>query len=90
MGKFGLESETTLLFLLCCRLYSTIRTELLDDISTANSFLTSYSDEKFLNILLYESEYLSVETNQSTLKSTIKFLKNSGRFDDPLVLKNKK
>ena len=90
MGKFGLETETALLFLLRCRLYSTIKTELLNDISTADSSLTNYSDEKLLNILLYGSEYFSVETNRSTLKSTIKFLKNSGRFDDPLFLKNKK
>ena len=32
MCKCGLETEKTLHFLLCCRLYSTIRTELLDDI----------------------------------------------------------
>ena len=33
MCKWGLESETTLPFLLCWRLYSAIRAELLDDIS---------------------------------------------------------
>ena len=31
MCKCGLETETTLHFLLRCRMYSTIRTELLDD-----------------------------------------------------------
>ena len=91
MCKFGLETETALHFLLSCRLYSTIRTELLDDISTVDSSLTNYyPDEKLLKILLYGSEYFSVETNRSTLKSTIKFLKNSERFDDPMFLKNKK
>ena len=40
MCKWGLETETTLHFLLCCRLYSAIRTELLDDISTVDSSLT--------------------------------------------------
>ena len=35
-------------------------------------------------------EYFSVKTNQSSLKSTIKFLKNSVCFDDPLFLQNKK
>ena len=91
MCKFGLETETALHFLLSCRLYSTIRTELLDDISTVDSSLTNYyPDEKLLKILLYGSEYFSVETNRSTLKSTINFLKNSERFDDPLFLKNKK
>ena len=44
----------------------------------------NYPDEKLLNILLYGSEFFSVKTNQSILKSTIKFLKGSERFDDPL------
>ena len=84
MCKCGVEIETTLHFLLRCRLYSNIRTKLLDDIYTVHSSLTNYPDEKLLNILLYGSEYFSVKTNQSILKSTIKFLKSSERFDDPL------
>ena len=48
----GLETETTLHFLLRCRLYSTIRTEPLDDIYNVASCLTNYPDEKLLNILL--------------------------------------
>ena len=84
--KCGLDTDTTLHFLLHCRLYSTSRTELLGDISTADSSLTNYPDEKLLNILLYGSEYFSVKTNQLILKSTIKFLQSSERFDDPLFL----
>ena len=76
MCKCGVETETTLHFLLRCSLYSNIRTELLDDIYTVDSPLTNYPDEKLLNILLYGLEYFTVKTNQSILKSTIKFLKN--------------
>ena len=65
MCKCGVETETTLHFLLRCRLYSDIGTELLDDIYTVDSSLTNYPDEKLLNILLYGSEYFSVKTNQS-------------------------
>ena len=86
MCKCGLETETTLHFLLRCRMYSTNRTKLLDDIYTVASSLTNYPNEKLLNILLYGSEYFSVKTNQSVLKSTIKFMKSSERFDDPLIL----
>ena len=88
MCKDSLETETTLHFLMHCRLYSTIRTELLDDIYiyTVALSLTNYPDEKLLNILWYGSEYFSVKTNQSILKSTIKFLKSSKYFDDPLFL----
>ena len=56
LSKSGLETETELQFLLSCSLYSTIRTELVDDISTVDSSLTNYPDEKLLNILLYGSE----------------------------------
>ena len=69
MCKFGLERETALHFLLSCRLYSTVRKELLDDISTVDLSLASYLDEKILNILLYGSEYFSVKTNRSILQS---------------------
>ena len=69
---------------MCCRLYSNIRTELLDDIYTVDSSLTNYPDEKLLNILVHGSEYSSVKTNQSILKFTIKFLKSSERFNVPL------
>ena len=50
MYKCGLETETTLHFLLCCRLYSTVRTELLDNIYTVASSLMNYPDEKLLSI----------------------------------------
>ena len=51
MCKCGLETETTLHFLLHCRLHPTIRTELLDYIYTAASSLTNCPNEKLLNIL---------------------------------------
>ena len=97
MCKCGLEAEATLHFLLHCRLYSTIRTELLDEcmyiyiyiyiyIYTVALSLTNYPDENHLNILLYGSEYFSIKTNQSVLKSTINFLKSFECFDDPLFL----
>ena len=59
MCKCSVETEITLRFLLCYRLCSTIRTELLDDIYTFASSLTNYHDEKLLNILLHGSEYFS-------------------------------
>ena len=69
MSKSGLETETALHFLLSCRLYSTVRTEFLNDISTVHLSLTNYPDEKLLNILLHGSEYFRVKTNGSTLQS---------------------
>ena len=53
MCKFGLETETALHFLLSCRLYSTIRTELLNDISTVDSSIKNYPDEKLYHSLVW-------------------------------------
>ena len=72
----GLETETTLKFLLRCGLYSTVRTELLGDIFTVALSFTNYPVEKLLNILLHGPEYFSVKTSQLILKSTIKFSKS--------------
>ena len=38
--------------------------ELLDVMSTVDSSLTNYPDQKLLNILLYGIEYFSVKTNR--------------------------
>ena len=65
MCRCCLQKKTSLDFLLHCRLYSTIRAELLDDISATASSLTNNPDKKLLNILLYGSEYFSVKRNQS-------------------------
>ena len=83
MCKCGLETELTLHFLLRCRLYSTVRTKLLDDIYPAASSLMNYPDEKVFKILFHGSEYFTVKGNQLILQSTIKFFKSSERFDDP-------
>ena len=84
MCKCGLETETILHFPLLCKLYSTIRSKLLDNIYTFASYLMNYPDEKLLNSPLYGSEYFSVKLNQSILKSIIKFQKSPKCFDDSL------
>ena len=70
--------------------YSIITAELLANISTVDSSLTNFPVDKLLNIPLYGSKYFSVKTSKSILKSTIKFLKKSERFDDILFLLSEK
>ena len=85
MCSCNLEPETTLHYLLGCNFSSDLRTELLNDICALNPTLKKLSHEKFLNILLYESEDFSFKTNKKIIKSTIKFLKTSERFIGPLL-----
>ena len=85
MCSCNLEPETTLHYLLGCNFSSDLRTELLNGICALNPTLKKLSHEKFLNILLYESEDFSFKTNKKIIKSTIKFLKTSERFIGPLL-----
>ena len=77
MCSCGLEPETTIHYLLCCNLYSDLRTELLNDVCALNQTLKNLPGEKLLNILLYGLEDFSFDTNEKIIKSTIKFLKTS-------------
>ena len=69
MCACSLEPENTLHFLLHCQTYDNL--SLLDD---AN----------LLVLLLYGDKKYSLTINQKILQATIKFLKDSTRFDGPL------
>ena len=80
----GLEPETTLHYLLHCILFSTQRLDLLNNVFILNPSIKNCSNEKLLNVLLYGSEDFNWNLNKEILKATIKFLKRSERFNDPL------
>ena len=80
------DIETTSHFLLNCPLYINNRTTLLNKIKTINSDLTTKSDKILSNILLYGDTSLSAENNTFILNSTIEFLIESTRFEEPLLL----
>ena len=83
MCNRGLEPETTLHYLLRFNPYFDLTKELPNNICVLNPTLKNLSHEKLLNILLYGSENFSFNSNKK-MKSTIKFLKTSERFIDPL------
>ena len=84
MCTCGLEPEKTLHYLLRCSLFSTQRLELFNNVFILNPSIKNYSNEKLLNVLLYGSEDFKWNLNKEILKATIKFLKRSERFNDPL------
>ena len=82
-----LESETTNHFLLPCTSFSDLRKMLLlDGIIDLIGNISNLHDTKLVNILLFGDDTFSIDTNLSILKLTISFLKDSERFDMPLVL----
>ena len=48
------------------------------------SSLPTENDEKLLHILLYGNSKFNTITNQNILIYTLKFIKDSHRFDNPL------
>ena len=69
-----------------CTSFSDLRKILLDGIIDLIGSISNLNDTKLVNILLFGDDTFSMETNLSILKLTISFLKESERFDMPLVL----
>ena len=86
MCSCGKEPETTLHYLLRCDFYSIYRLELLNDICALNHSLKNISEENLLKVLLYGVEEFSFKINSDILKCTIKFIKKTDHFRDPLFL----
>ena len=75
-------AETTSHFLLYCPNFFNLRKALY---ATVNPILLKYEtrfleDNSLLRLLLYGDHKFKLEDNQSILKATIKFIRNSSRF----------
>ena len=79
------EIETTTHFLLHCPQYSNNRTTFLNKIKSLISDFQDKNDLALTNLLLYGDMSLSTETNTSILNSTIDFLLETKRFEEPLL-----
>ena len=86
----GQDVETTSHFLLNCPQYVTIRKTFLDKVKMISGHfiekrhIICLTYKMLSNILLFGDALLSTENNTFILKSTIEFLLESKRFDEPL------
>ena len=80
-GRFNDVSH----YLLRCPFYAQNRKILLDNLVYIVGSMSNLSDTKLINLLLYDDGQYDVDKNSSILKHTISFLKNSERFDMPLL-----
>ena len=80
----NLETETTGHYLLRCVFYTNIRTTLLENLVEIVGNIENFSDHQLIFLLLYGDANYNTEKNNSILKNTIHFLKESERFNDPL------
>ena len=86
MCAWGADVETTEHFLLRCHFYSTQRLELFDNLERANPDFKNLSDKDQVSFMLYGSKTNTSENfNQNIIKIIIKYLKETGRFENSLL-----
>ena len=85
MCNCGAEIETTEHYLLRCRLFSTQRLKLLDDLYRLDPSIKEKSNDCLINLILFGSDKYDNTVNKNILTLTISFIKSSGRFNGPLT-----
>ena len=77
----SLETESTLHFFLRWQNYTTLRRALMTDLKNINDAIMSLNESDLLHVLLYGSKKFDNNMNISILTATIKFIKDTERFD---------
>ena len=85
MCACGSEVETIESFLLHCRLYSSQRLELFENLEKIDSSFLNLKVKEKVSFLLYGSQSATSKgSNHEILKFVINYIKETGRFDRPL------
>ena len=84
MCACSLEPENTPHFLLHCPLYDDLRLTLMSELNILDSSISLLDDTNLVALLLYGNIKYNLRINQKVLQATIKFLKDSTRFDGAL------
>ena len=71
----SIETETTAHYFLRCHFYNASRSALMNELN----------ENKFIDLILYGSDKFDDKKNHNILMSTIKFIKDSQRFDKNLL-----
>ena len=80
----SLETESTLHFFLRYQNYTTLRRALMTDLKNINDAIMSLNESDLLHVMLYGSKKFESNMDISILTATIKFIEDTGRFDQPL------
>ena len=82
----ALETESTLDFFLRCQSFSTLRRALLAFMAELKNinFSMFLNENDLLHILMHANKNFDNNMNTSMLATTIKFIKDSEKFDQPL------
>ena len=78
------ETESTLHFFQRCQNNTTLRRALMTDLKNINDTIMPLNESDLLHVMLYGNNNFDNSMNISILTATIKFIKDSERFDQPL------
>ena len=80
-----IETKTTTLFFVRCNFYNANRSALMNELNEIDSSFSTLNENKFIHLILYGSDKFDDKKNNNILMSTIKFIKDSQRFDENLL-----
>ena len=80
----SVEPETTLQFFLQCQFFNDIREILINDLMNIDRFFPSPIQHKLICVLLYRNDAFDNKANRKILICTVRFIKDSHRFDNSL------
>ena len=83
LGLCSLEAEDTYHFFMRCQNFSNQRNVLFDDLNSINSEILKMSENEIVQVLLFGKKF-SKDMNFRIITSSIRFIKDSKRFDGSL------
>ena len=85
----SLEAEDTYHFFMRYQNFSNQRNFLFDDLDSINSEILKISENELVQVLLFGNESFSKDMNFRIITSSIRFIKDSKRFDESLSFREK-
>ena len=85
MCSCGSEPKISAHFLLRCQNHVITKSKLLKNVYNLDQTLENYDNNHLILIFLYGSEKFNFNLNNEIIKLTIRFLKNTERFNGSLI-----
>ena len=79
-----MEIESVSHFYLRCPNFSTQRNDLMNELQNVNSSIIDMDHSSLTDLLLFGNKSFTKEVNSKILEISIKFIKETERFDGPL------
>ena len=81
----SIETETTAHYFLRCHFYNANRSALMNELNEVDTSFSTLNENKFIHLIFYGSDKFDDKKNHNILMSTIKFFKDSQKFDENLL-----